>query len=405
MYNKIMKLFKILPLLICLLTNSDLTIAQSQPSGNSSVIRVCDDLNADEETSTLRKEWILLLREKKFTALEESFKDREVRTNKGEFGDQVLYRLTKFTDTAEPELEPLLNEWVRVYPSSFIALLARGHYHEAVGWKKRGNKFSDNTSKDQFEAMSESFKKAAIDLTTSSKLKSSSVLPYPGLLQIISSISENKNERLDILIKANKIDPKNYIVRRMALYTFVPKWGGSFEEMDHIVAQSRNSTVSESDIRRLEFISIFEKASHFKSIEKRISEALPYFTQAAKLCDSYKAWAEVSNIQYIREDWVQVEAATNQYMRLRPDTAWGYNRRGWALEKQGRLKEAIVDYEKSSDLGNDYAQNKIGYFYMTGNGLPKDLSKARNLFEKANAQGNKNAKSNLESLSRMSSSN
>lgn len=400
-----MKLFKTLPLLICLLTNSDITFAQNQISGNSGVIRVCDDLNADEETSTLRKEWLLLLREKKFTALEENFKDREGRTNKGEFRDQVLYRLTKFADSAEPELEPLLNEWVRVSPTSFIALLARGHYHAAVGWRKRGNKFSNDTSKDQFEAMSESFKKAAMDLTTSSKLKPSSVLPYPGLLEIVSSLSENKDESLDILMRANKVEPQNYIVRKMALHRLTPKWGGSFDDLDHIVTQSKNSKLSAIDIRRLEFTSLFEKGSHFKSIEKRTSEALPYFTQAAKLCDSYKAWAEVSNIQYTREDWVQVEVVMNQYMRLRPDTAWGYNRRGWALEKQGRLKEAILDYEKSSDLGNDYAQNKIGYFYMTGNGLPKDLSKARNLFEKSNAQGNKNAKANLESMTRMTSTN
>lgn len=253
--------------------------------------------------------------------------------------------------------------------------------------------------------MNESFKKAGIDFAASSKLMPSSVLPYPGLLEIVSSMSENKDRIQDILTRANKIDPQNYIVRKMAVHRLAPRWGGSFEDLDNIITQSKSSKLNATDLRRLEFSVLFEKGSQFKNIEKRPLEALPYFTQAAKMCDSYSAWAEVSNIQYTREDWPQVEAAMLQYMRLRPDTAWGYNRRGWALEKQGRLKEAIADYEKSSDLGNDYGQNKIGYFYMTGNGLPKDLSKARSLFEKANAQGNKNAKSNLEYMARTPSAN
>lgn len=120
-----MNLIKYLFLFFGLIINVHLVYAQNQHSLNGGTIRVCDDANADEETSTLRKEWVSLLREKKFAALEDSFKDREARTGKGEFRDQALYRLTKFADSAEPELEPLLNEWVRNNPSSFIAPLAR----------------------------------------------------------------------------------------------------------------------------------------------------------------------------------------------------------------------------------------------------------------------------------------
>lgn len=400
-----MNLIKFFFLFVGLNMSVHLTHAQNQLSTNAGTIRVCDDPNADEETSTLRKEWVTLLREKKFTALDDAFKDREARTSKGEFREQALYRLTKFTDGTEPEFEPLLNEWVRINSSSFIALLARANYHQAIGWKKRGNKFSSDTSKDQFEALDESFKKAEIDLVKASALIPLSVLPYPGLLEISSVMSVSKDNIQDILKSTNKIAPQNFIVQKMAVHRLSPRWGGSFDEMDNIIKQAKKSKLNAIDLRRLEFTVLLEKGSHLKNVEKRILEALPYFTQAAKLCDSYQAWSEISNIQYTREDWPQVEAATIQYMRLRPDTAWAYNRRGWALEKQGRLKEAIFDYERSSELGNDFAQNKIGYFYMTGNGLPKDLNKARSLFEKANAQGNKNAKSNLEYMARTPSAN
>ena len=362
-------------------------------------IRVCDDLNADVETAGLRKELLALLRDKKYHALQDMFDDRHARMLTGEFGDRALDRLTGFADSADPALEPLLDEWVRTSQSSFMALLVRGKDYASVGWKKRGSRFSDQTSQDQMDAMGDSFKKAWSDLTASSKKQPQSVLPYPELMRIASAIG-SASEVAEILARANKVAPQNFVARLAAVRRFSQRWGGSFEAVDKVLAQARVDKLNPADLRRLEYAALEVKAAHFKEVEKRPIEALPYYTQAAKLCNSYAAWAEVSSIHYDREDWPQVEAATNQYMRLRPDTAWAYNRRGWALEKQGRLKDAISDFERAAAQGSDYAQNKIGYFYMTGNGFPKDLGKARGLFEKANAQGNKSAKANLEFMAR-----
>jgi tetratricopeptide (TPR) repeat protein len=373
--------------------------AQTSNSTATDTIRVCDDLSADVETAGLRKELLALLRDKKYQALQDTLNDRHARMLTGEFGDRALHRLTNFTDSADPALEPLLDEWVRTSQSSFMALLVRGKYHASVGWKKRGTRFSDQTSQDQIDAMGESFKKAWPDFVASSKKQPQSVLPYPELMQIASAMGDS-SEVPDILARANGVAPKNLIARLMAIKRLSPRWGGSFEATDKILAQARIEKLNPTDLRRLEYATLQIKAAHFKDVEKRPLEALPYYTQAAKVCDSYAAWAEVSSIHYDREDWPQVEAATNQYMRLRPDTAWAYNRRGWALEKQGRLKDAISDFERAAEQGSDYAQNKIGYFYMTGNGFPKDLGKARVLFEKANAQGNKSAKANLEFMAR-----
>ena len=373
--------------------------AQSSNSTSSDSIRVCDDLNADVETAGLRKELLALLRDKKYEALQDTLNDRHTRMLAGEFGDRALHRLTNFADSADPALEPLLHEWVRASQSSFMALLVRGKYHESVGWKKRGTRFSDQTSQDQTDAMGDSFKRAWGDLVASSEKQPQSVLPYPELMQIASAMG-NSSEVPNLLARANSVAPQNFVARLMAVSRLSPRWGGSFEAIDKILAQARLDKLNPTDLRKLEYATLKVKAAHSKDVEKRPIEALPYYTQAAKLCNSYAAWAEVSSIHYDREDWPQVEAATNQYMRLRPDTAWAYNRRGWALEKQGRLKDAISDFERAAEQGSDYAQNKIGYFYMTGNGFPKDLGKARVLFEKANAQGNKSAKANLEFMAR-----
>ena len=382
-----------------LVLGSNAVLAQTPGPTAIGTIRVCDDLNADVETAGLRKELLSLLREKKYLAVQDTLNDRHARMLTGELGDRALDALTDFASNADPALEPLLDEWVRTSQSSFMALLVRGKYHQSVGWKKRGSRFIDQTSQDQTDAMGESFKKAWADLTASSKKQPQSVLPYPELMRIASAIG-SASEVAEILARANKVAPQNFVARLAAVRRFSPRWGGSFEAVDKILAQARVDKLNPTDLRRLEYAALEVKAAHFKEVEKRPIEALPYYIQAAKVCDSYAAWAQVSSIHYDREDWPQVEAATNQYMRLRPDTAWAYNRRGWALEKQGRLKDAISDFERAAEQGSDYAQNKIGYFYMTGNGFPKDLGKARVLFEKANAQGNKSAKTNLEFMAR-----
>ena len=374
-------------------------IAQTSNPTVTDAIRVCDDINADVETAVMRKEMLALLREKNYLALQDTLNDRHARMLAGEFGDRALHTLTNFADGADQALEPLLDEWVRTSQNSFMALLVRGKYHEAVGWKKRGTRFGDQTSQDQTDAMGESFKRAWADLVASSKKQPKSVLPYSELMQIASA-SGSPGEVVEILARANSVAPQNFVVRLMAVRRLSPRWGGSFEAVDKVLAQARVDKLNPADLRRLEYAALDVKGAHFKDVEKRPIEALPYYIQAAKVCDSYTAWAQVSNIHYDREDWPQVEAATNQYMRLRPNTAWAYNRRGWALEKQGRLKDAISDFERAAAQGSDYAQNKIGYFYMTGNGFPKDLGKARSLFEKANAQGNKSAKANLEFMAR-----
>ncbi len=375
-------------------------MAQSSSLSNPVASQSCGNLNVDEETAPLRKELLSLLRDKKYAALDDMLNDRHTRMLKGEFQDRSLASLTNFTDSADPALEPLLDEWVRTSQGGFMAQLVRGKYHGAVAWKKRGSEFSEKTSQDQIAAMLESYKKASADIAASKQKNPRSVLPYPVLMQIAAAVGEGA-EVFDILMRANEVAPNNYVARRMAIGRFSPRWGGSFEAMDKILIQAKSSQLSSSDQKGLQYTVLLEKASHYKVVEKRPIEALPYYTQAAQLCDSHTAWAEVSSIQYAREDWPAVEAAMNQYMRLRPDTAWGFNRRAWALEKQGRVKDAVPDYERSAELGNDYAQNKMGYFYLTGSPVSKDLVKAKALFEKANAQGNKNAKTQLEYMARL----
>jgi TPR repeat protein len=52
----------------------------------------------------------------------------------------------------------------------------------------------------------------------------------------------------------------------------------------------------------------------------------------------------------------------------------------------------------SAEAGDSWAQNRVGWWYMTGNGVEKNYDLAEVYFYKAAAKGNASAKSNLKSL-------
>jgi TPR repeat protein/uncharacterized RDD family membrane protein YckC len=59
------------------------------------------------------------------------------------------------------------------------------------------------------------------------------------------------------------------------------------------------------------------------------------------------------------------------------------------------MKRQIADLEKSANQGNAVAQNTLGERYQTGQGVPKDLNKAAELYRKSADQGNADAQNNL----------
>ena len=76
---------------------------------------------------------------------------------------------------------------------------------------------------------------------------------------------------------------------------------------------------------------------------------------------------------------------------------------GWLYENgegvPNDLRKAAELYQKAADQGNARAQNNLGWLYENGWGVPKDLGKARELYQKAADQGNQSAIGKLNKLS------
>ena len=61
------------------------------------------------------------------------------------------------------------------------------------------------------------------------------------------------------------------------------------------------------------------------------------------------------------------------------------------LHQQGRVNEAIPWYEQSAKGGNSFAAYQLGKLYLTGEGIPKDVTRAVDYLTDAAEQGNSQA--------------
>lgn len=72
---------------------------------------------------------------------------------------------------------------------------------------------------------------------------------------------------------------------------------------------------------------------------------------------------------------------------------------GRAYAAKGQMQEAVAAYHRAIDKGSTAAMIELGVLYGMGQGVPKDPTQARKLFEKAAAAGDPRGNTNLAALS------
>jgi tetratricopeptide (TPR) repeat protein len=341
-----------------------------------------------------------LVRQKRFEAVEDEIADKLRRYERREYSDLDVYGTINRAMVGDMAAEPLLTQWVNEQPRSFVARLLRAAHHVNAGYSRRGNKMADQTSAEQFQAMELAFRSAAGDLRAAMDLRPNSALPHAWAIQIARSVAGPEAVQT-LLAEATRVDPRHSAARYAVIWGLEPRWGGSFEHLDALVADIGASALPEPRRRYLRYMVEMRKGAHFQDITREKTKAGAHYRQAGRICASSNAWWLASTMAYDLEDWSAVVDAASEYVALRPDSARGWSRRGWAKEKMGRVAEAVADYEKSATLNEPWAQNKLGYALMTGQGgVARDLGRARELLRASAAAGNASARQSLDWLER-----
>jgi tetratricopeptide (TPR) repeat protein len=338
------------------------------------------------------------LAEKKINDLESLMQNHIASYKKGQItADELSERFSLF-NTNNPALEPVLDQWISQYPKSSVALAARGSYFVATAWAQRGTAASKDTNAKQFENLQAYMGRAEKDLRISLLFDDKPIHSMVMLIQVAKGLNK-RQEMVETILGAIKTDPKILGARRAYLNAVTPKWGGSFQMMDEIIAEAKSSPMTDNDKRRLEADFYALKADQAKQ-EKNYDAAHELYKKSYALYP--KDVAVLNSTAFVammsnRND--EALKALNDSLLLEPQNKWAIFNRAEVYEFRIKdMNKAMKDYLSAADAGDVLAQNRVGLAYFTGAGLSKDEVKAEQYFQKAIALGNEAAKTHLKSL-------
>ncbi len=164
--------------------------------------------------------------------------------------DGLLRAFAAFNVT-DPALQVSLDAWVRAFPRSYAARLARGTYYFTSGTQTRGTKDVRHTTDAQWIGMAVYYGKARDDLRASLALDSKPLLTYNLLIRISMENGTRARSR-SLLDAALKIDPTAMSVRRAYMRSLETRWGGNLDEMLAFMQETRSAGISDEQLSSLQ---------------------------------------------------------------------------------------------------------------------------------------------------------
>ncbi|GGY63455.1 hypothetical protein GCM10011613_03950 [Cellvibrio zantedeschiae] len=197
-----------------------------------------------------------------------------------------------------------LNDWIS-QSGSAIAYLARGAYFVTEGINARGKRFAKDTTQEQFAKEEELHELGIKDLHKALVLDPQLFPAYTFLLMTASSATDTSKDWMD---KAARIAPGGYYFRYQYLRSLMPKWGGSYAEMNEFADSLESLGDKNPRLWLLKGFALAEEA-HTAMHADKFNKAISLYSEALQFG--------------IARDWL--------------------TKRAYALEMEGEDKKALAD--------------------------------------------------------------
>jgi tetratricopeptide (TPR) repeat protein len=269
-------------------------------------------------------------------------------------------------DHADPSYEPIFNEWVQQFPTSYAPYMARAEYYSACGWKARGGAWANQTSEKQFEEMKRYFVLAMQDIADAIKINPQLDVGYAMMISIGMTMS-NEDLKDNALAEALKHHPYGYRVRLQYLHTLTPRWGGSYTKMEKFVTEAERSAVHNPQLKMLRGAIAADKAS-IAALESDYENAVKYYTEALKYANRAGYYAERGLNHERLLDNRRALADYEQALALDPNNPRFLRYKAGVLFQLNRLSDAqeIIDLAERLDPNDEWIQKKKQYFKSDG---------------------------------------
>lgn len=304
-----------------------------------------------------------------------------------------------FRNGAE-ETRALMDAWKRQSPTSPFALAASGTAYVQMAQQMRGSDYASKTQQSSFESMSRLLGLARADLDQAAALQPNLTAVYTAMIYAATLESDDA-----YAVSAAKhglaVDPANYTIYARLVWMAQPKWGGSVEDMQRIIANAQRHAnenpllkllLSESsggeayvencDCNPITELNLYRKVfaeaapvnmlmSGGWAAKNRNSPALSviYRSQLLRFDPSHLDHREgrAFDLPLLgHSDWALAEG--NALISLAPQDENAFDVRGLAYESAGNFIHAIDDYEQAlrlnptdawtlAELGNIYVHS------------------------------------------------
>ncbi|MDR0717213.1 MAG: DUF4034 domain-containing protein [Azoarcus sp.] len=372
------------------------------PAPASSAQQAAPQVSKEKKPADVR--YVVMLGSHDFDGLDVAEKTildnyRHGRIDTDEFSKQI----TGLVSPPSSSYLPDARKWVEARPRSYAARLGLGILYLRAAWEARGTKWARETAREQFEQMGVMGQQALDSLRASLPLFEKPYPSYTAMIEVATLLSQREEQR-GALNEAVKIDPSatSAYVEYIRLNT--PRWGGSYKALESLFAEIKRGPMPALNQAYLDAILLSWKANDERSLNNNPAGAVPLYIEAYERFPYHRLVNLLYSAASAAKAANQQKTAIDIYTRIiaaYPDEAVAYSKRGDLYNTAESYDLALKDFIVASRLGDTFAQNAAGYYYMTGRGGSKDLKLAKTYFSQAAAKGDKHAEEKLKLLEGM----
>jgi len=277
---------------------------------------------------------------------------------------------------SDPRVGRALNEWVAQQPNSAMPHLARGVYRSRMGWASRGSNWASKTSDSQFEGMAAWFNAAKEDLNQAAAIDPSLVEAYCYLIEI--DMNEGGRRIRTLFNQALKVNPLSFIAREYFLHSQLPRWGGSYEEMQKTIENTRPYYKDAPQLKVLEG-RVAADLGELAAYRKDYKEAIKYYDDALANGDFWFYNQRKGDALWEIDDY---QGAIDQFSRVisyKP----GYKRAWWMRSQAYKMLDlypkalADISYAVNMEPQDDLPIAARGYIFRISGDLASALKDFR----------------------------
>jgi len=258
-----------------------------------------------------------------------------------EYDPSLEYRVCDFYEifgSSLPEYEELLNAWVAHSPSHFAPYLARSQYYYYRGWESRGYKYVSETSEEQFSGMRSFFQKALKDADAALAIIPRLLSAHLIRLNIYNADGTDNQENA-AFEAARQHFPGSFLLYNAMITAKLPRWGGSYAEMEKIAMQAYEHIRTNPEIYML-FGRIYEDQASVCMDNKQHDKAMALFTKAIRYGEYYEFFEDRARLQLAMQKYDQALKDASHSISLRPAKPRPYSLRATVYLNLGDLEAA-----------------------------------------------------------------